>query len=117
MPGGDQTGPMGMGAMTGWGRGACGGAEAQGFGRGGWGRGGGRGRGGGGWGRRNQYWATGMPGWMRGGAWDPPTPLEAEPPAEMKRTWLEQRTSILESELEWIKRRKTELDDARTADE
>jgi len=68
MPGGDGTGPMGMGAMTGRAAGYCAGFGTPGFanpipGRGVWGRG----RGGGGWGRRNWFNATGLPGWMRAG--------------------------------------------------
>lgn len=70
MPGGDKTGPMGMGPMTGRGAGFCAGYNMpgyinRGFG-GGFGRGFGRGMGrGGGRGRRNMYYATGMPGWIR----------------------------------------------------
>jgi len=74
MPGGDGTGPLGMGPMTGRAAGFCAGYSMPGYanpisGRGGfgfgrgWGRGwfgGGRGRGRG-W--RNWYGATGLPGW------------------------------------------------------
>lgn len=73
MPGGDGTGPMGMGPMSGRGAGYCAGYPAPGFmnpvgGRGFCGRGfGGRG---GGRGRRNMFWATGLPGWARAG-WVP----------------------------------------------
>ena len=75
MPGGDRTGPAGFGPMTGRAAGYCAGFGMPGFanpmgGRGFWGRGGGGwGRGGGrGW--RNMYYATGLPGWARGG-WAP----------------------------------------------
>ena len=76
MPGGDGTGPGGMGPMTGRAAGYCAGYPVPGFmnpmqggGYGGWGRGMGRGRGGGGGrGRRNGFYATGMPGWARFGA-------------------------------------------------
>ena len=73
MPGGDRTGPMGMGPMTGRAAGYCAGYGMPGYmnpipgdGYGGWGRGfwGGRGRGRG-W--RNWYRATGLPGWARAG--------------------------------------------------
>lgn len=77
MPGGDRTGPMGAGPMTGRGAGYCAGNDAPGyatpgFGRGFWGRGFGRGGGrgfgrGGGRGWRNGFWATGLPGWIRFG--------------------------------------------------
>lgn len=67
MPGGDGTGPMGMGPMTGRGAGYCAGFAAPGFvtrmfGGGFFGRGRGGGRG---W--RNMFYATGLPGWARAG--------------------------------------------------
>jgi len=70
MPGGDGTGPGGMGPMTGRAAGYCAGYPVPGFmnpipKRGFWG--GGRGRGGGGWGRRNWFHATGLTGWQRAG--------------------------------------------------
>jgi len=71
MPGGDGTGPGGMGPMTGRAAGYCAGYPAPGFmnpvaGRGlaGWGRGGG-------WGHRNWFYATGLTGWQRAGLSDP----------------------------------------------
>lgn len=72
MPGGDRTGPMGMGPMTGRGAGHCAGYAMPGFagrgpGRGIWGGGRGRGRG-----RRNWFYATGVPGWQRA-AWGWPS--------------------------------------------
>jgi hypothetical protein len=69
MPGGDRTGPAGLGPMTGRAAGFCAGYAVPGFmnpvgGRGYWGWG--RGRGGGrGW--RNWFYATGLPGWARVG--------------------------------------------------
>ncbi len=89
MPAGDGTGPRGMGPLTGRGAGYCAGYDAPAYagpmpGRGfGMGRGRGLARGGG-WGRgrgwRHQYYATGMPGWVRYGyapAWGvPPTPAQ-----------------------------------------
>ena len=82
MPRGDRTGPEGFGPMTGRAAGYCSGYDEPGFmdqasGRGELGRGiSGRGipgrgmpsrgvRGGFGRGRRNQYFATGLPGWRR----------------------------------------------------
>jgi hypothetical protein len=93
MPGGDRTGPMGLGPMTGRAAGYCAGfgmpgyanpAPGRGFGMGfgrgrglggrGFGMGFGRGRGlggcgfgGGGRGWRNMFYATGLPGWRRAG--------------------------------------------------
>ncbi|MDD4907594.1 MAG: DUF5320 domain-containing protein [Candidatus Omnitrophica bacterium] len=62
MPGFDGTGPRGQGVMTGGGRGYCvmpAGGTGRGFARGVFGgRGGGRG-----W--RNNFYATGLPGWVR----------------------------------------------------
>ena len=95
MPGGDQTGPMGAGPMTGRGTGMCAGYDVPGhmnpaFGRGlgrGRGRGFGRGSGmGGGRGWRNQYYATGLPGWARGGGYPYPGrfPAAASAPPTMK---------------------------------
>ncbi len=77
MPGGDGTGPAGMGSMTGRGAGYCAGYQAPGFmspipGRGfgrGWGRGMGRGRGMG-WGRGRGWAGFGM-GYPAGGGVSP----------------------------------------------
>lgn len=75
MPGGDKTGPMGAGPMTGWGAGFCAGYGIPGYrnripDRGSWfGVGGGprfgRGFRGGGRGWRHVFYATGLPGWAR----------------------------------------------------
>ena len=70
MPGGDRTGPMGMGSMTGRAAGFCAGYPVPGFMNltGGQSyRGWGRGFRGGGRGWRNWYYATGLPGWARAG--------------------------------------------------
>lgn len=65
MPGGDGTGPAGLGPMTGRAAGYCAGSPAPGYmsggGRGFWGFG----RGGGGRGWRNQFYATGLTGRQR----------------------------------------------------
>ena len=76
MPGGDGTGPNGMGAMTGRGLGFCSGNERPGytfapgagrgrFGNAGQGMYGSYGRGGGRRGNRNMFYATGLPLWAR----------------------------------------------------
>ncbi len=69
MPGGNKTGPAGLGPMTGRGAGYCSGNAAPGYAsnfgqRGGFGAFG-RGFGGGGRGRRNWFYATGLTGWQR----------------------------------------------------
>ena len=64
MPGGDRTGPAGMGPMTGRAAGYCAGYPAQGYAGVAFGGGFGPGRGGG-RGRRNQFYATGLTGWQR----------------------------------------------------
>ena len=115
MPGGDQTGPMGGGPMTGWGRGFCGESEGPRFVRGGYGgqgRGFGRGGGGGGWGRQNRFRATGAPGWMRGAA-VPPAYAGDESMADTELQWLEQRSAALEAEQKQIKVRLGELETER----
>jgi hypothetical protein len=92
MPGGNGTGPQGMGPMSGRAAGYCAGYAGPGFanpvggrgngfgrggGRGGGGRGGG-GRGGGGQGWRHRFYATGLPGWQRA---VPPQVNEGAPPS------------------------------------
>ena len=118
MPGGDGTGPAGMGPMTGRAAGYCAGYGVPGFMNpiaggvyGAWGAGfrGGVGRRGG---RRNWYRATGLPGWARVGmglpAWGgygfPPAPT-TEQESEMLRSQAE----YLEGVLADIRRRIEEL--------
>ncbi len=64
MPGGDRTGPTGMGPMTGRGAGYCSGYPNPGYAGFAFGRGFGAGFGGG-RGRRNRFYATGLTGWQR----------------------------------------------------
>ena len=127
MPAGDGTGPAGMGPMTGRGAGYCAGYEAPGYanpvpGRG-FGMGRGRGRAwGGGWGRgrgwRNQYYATGMPGWARFGyapAWGAPPaaaygPYGAPPTPEQEAEFLKAQAEGLKEQLDAISQRITELE-------
>lgn len=108
MPGGDGTGPLGRGSMSGRAAGTCAGAGMPGSanpapGRGfgiGFGRGpgfGGRG-GGGGRGWRNIFHATGLPGWMR---------------FDEKKA-LKTKVEALQSGLDFIKKR---LEDIKGGDE
>lgn len=140
MPGGDRTGPMGMGPMTGRGAGYCAGYGGPGYvnpiPRGGFGRGWRRGGRGGGWGRgwgggwgggrgwRHGYYATGLPGWVRYGAapaWGGPPPpaygpyaaaaAPTQPPTRQEEAqWLRAQADLLKEELEAISQRITELE-------
>ena len=124
MPGGDRTGPIGMGPMTGRGAGFCAGSGAPGFadpapGRG-FGMGRGRGRiggggafGGGGRGFRRWYYATGLPGWMRFGARPTDFPT-ADRETEKRR--LEALARRLEAELEDLRMQAARLDRADSAE-
>jgi len=112
MPRGDQTGPMGMGPMTGRAAGYCAGFAAPGYVSGGFGQGYGRGVG---WsrgfgadrGRRNRFYATGLPGWMRFGAHAAPYP-KLDPEAEKQA--LRAQEEVLQSDLDFIKKRLAEVE-------
>ncbi|MBN1908636.1 MAG: DUF5320 domain-containing protein [Pirellulales bacterium] len=114
MPGGDRTGPMGQGPMTGRGAGYCAGypvpgtmnGPGRGFGRG-FGRGGGFG-GGRGW--RHRFYATGLTGWQRAAAAVPPVaPAQPVETREEEIALLRQQAEMLGSSLEQIKQRLDEL--------
>lgn len=105
MPWGDRTGPWGLGPMTGRRAGYCAGFPVPGFmNRAWWGAfrrfWGGFGRG---W--RHMYYATGLPGWLRGGWWAAPFPgavpplKEAVPEVEV----LKQQASLLVKHLQAIR--------------
>jgi ribosomal protein L15 len=121
MPRGDGTGPLGMGPMTGRAAGYCAGYDMPGCtnpipGRGtgmGFGRGrgfAGRGFGGGGRGRRNWFYATGLPGWMRFGAYGVPY---QKPDSEVEKAALKNQAEALQAELDLIKKRLSEIEDER----
>lgn len=114
MPGGNGTGPMGMGPMTGRGAGFCAGNAVPGYanpvgGRGffGFGRGRGFGGRGGGRGWRNQFYATGVPGSVRAGY---PVGFPAEPTAEQEQLSLKQEAQYLRDSLDAINKRIEELE-------
>ena len=107
---------MGEGPLTGRRAGFCAGYNLPGYLNqwGGWGRGYGffgRGRGGG-WGRgfrwRHMYYATGLPGWQRGGAYLPP-PFEAEP-TKSDLDILREEAKHLEGALKQIQKRISKLE-------
>ncbi len=117
MPGGDRTGPLGMGPMTGRAAGYCAGYSVPGFanpvpGRG-FGRRGGRG---GGRGYRNWYYATGLAGWQRAAGAYPgyvPGGMDAAPPvytAENQVEMLKNQAEYFRGALEDINRRIEELE-------
>jgi hypothetical protein len=122
MPGGDGTGPMGMGPMTGRATGYCARTSVpsytnsipgRGFGMG-FGHGfGGRGRGGG-WGRRNWSYSTGMPGWARAVTGIPTSgdnpPDSGAPTAEQELDVLKSQAEYFGGALENIKKRIIDLE-------
>jgi len=123
MPGGDGTGPAGLGPMTGRAAGYCAGFGVPGYmnpipGRGFWGWG--RGRGGGrGW--RNWFYATGLTGWQRaamgypawGAGWPAAVPYAAPFAAGMSKQQqldaLKGQAEYLEDALEGIRKRIEEV--------
>lgn len=112
MPGGDKTGPLGMGPLTGRGAGYCRGYGMPGYanrwGAAGWG--GGYGRGGYGRGWRNRWFATGVPGWAWSPSYAAASPVNAtRSSAGSERGWLEEQAAFLRSELAEIDRRISEL--------
>lgn len=96
MPGGDGTGPLGAGPMTGRGMGNCAGAAGPGFGRG-------RGSAGGGRGWRHWFRATGLPGWMRFGGFG--TPFAVTPGADAEKQMLREQAQALQSQIDTINMR------------
>ncbi len=120
MPGGDRTGPAGMGPMTGRAAGYCTGNSVPGYMNPYGGRYGGAGRAfGAGFGRgrgyRNRFYATGLPGWARynmgypawGGAEGYPYPVDIEP--EQEKEMLKSQSEALKKEMEQIKKRLDEI--------
>jgi len=122
MPLGDRTGPMGMGARSGRAAGFCAGFGMPGYanpvpgrafgmgfgrGRGAWGRG----FGGGGRGWRHMFYATGLPGWARFGGYAAPygSPYQKADP-ETEKQALNSQAEALQSELDFIKKRLSEIE-------
>ncbi|MFW5690578.1 MAG: DUF5320 domain-containing protein [Planctomycetota bacterium] len=124
MPGGDGTGPAGLGPMTGRAAGYCAGYPVPGYASGGGGRGFGRGFGGRGGGRgwRNQFYATGLTGWQRGamgwpafGGAMPPVAAYGAPyapamSAEQQLDALKGQAEYFEDALDGIRKRIEELE-------
>jgi len=116
MPGGDRTGPTGMGPMTGRAAGYCAGYATPGYADPGFGRGFGGGRwygGGGGRGWRNMYYATGLPGWARYGGYAAPyvyPGLYAEPDPDVQKQALKNQADALQAQLDLVKKRLSDLE-------
>lgn len=120
MPGGDRTGPMGFGPMTGRAAGYCAGYNVPGYmspvaGRGFWGRG----SWGGGRGWRHWLYATGLPGWARAGAgfpawgaWSSPyaAPVSPPMPPEAEVDALKVQAGYLEQTLQSLRQRIQKLE-------
>ncbi len=115
MPGGNGTGPMGMGSMTGRAAGFCAGFGMPGYAnapaRRGFGAGYGIGRGfrghNAGRGFRHMFQATGLPGWMRFGGYDAPY---QDPDPNFEKQTLKSQVEAMQSELNFIKKRLSEIE-------
>jgi hypothetical protein len=106
MPGGDRTGPRGMGPMTGRGTVYCGGRGMP----GGMNRGLGRGRGRGGRGHRHMFHATGLTGWLRAMMDMATVARTAQAEGDLPQNEVES----LKSQLDEVKKRLAELEAAKT---
>ncbi len=104
MPGGDRTGPIGRGPMTGRAVGYCAGYPEPGYSNPSYGRGLGRG-GGRGFGRG--YWGRGR-GFSWGG-YSPDPYYTPEPTKEEEKTYLEKMVKGLEEEIKAIRERIQEM--------
>ena len=121
MPGGDGTGPMGMGPMTGRAAGFCAGYGVAGYmnpvpgfgrGRGGWGRGGGRGF-------RHRFFAIGLTGRQRAMAGMPPygapyPAVDAPPMRERQLEALKAQAEYFEGALAEIRKQIEEAEARKT---
>ena len=105
MPGGDGTGPQGLGPRTGRAAGYCAQYPVPGYANPipdrFFSRGGGRGR-------RNLYYATGLTGWQRG-AYSYPPPVVQAITKEQEVAELKNEAEYLENELKEIKKRIQEV--------
>jgi hypothetical protein len=115
MPGGDRTGPLGYGPMTGRGAGYCAGYGVPGYMNPAHGRG--RGSGGGGRGWRHMYYATGLPLWARGyaprPAWpgDAGTAFNGELAPERELEVLKTQSDLFQKQIDALNKRIRELEE------
>ncbi len=103
MPGGDQTGPMGAGPMTGRGAGFCPGNRMPGYTQRDFGRGMGGGRG------LGRGWGRGMG--ARFHAWWQNAPVSQPNPVD-EREMLQQEASYLKDQIEQVQTRLNQLGDS-----
>ena len=101
MPRGDRTGPEGAGPMTGRGAGYCGGSQSPGYANPGPWVGGGRGLRGRGRGWRHWFYATGVPGLGRFGAWAP-TQEQEKQSRTARADWLGEQLEAVRARIEAI---------------
>ena len=109
MPGGDKTGPLGLGPRTGRTLGFCSGYSHPGYAFPGFGRGFGRGRG---HGLGRGYWGRGRfwRGYNYPDLYYPPTQgISPQPNKEEEKAYLEEMVKGLEEELKDLRRRLKEL--------
>ncbi len=109
MPGGDRTGPMGMGPMTGRAAGYCAENTVPGSANTPGGRGFGGGRGRGGRGRRNRFHATGLTGWQRAVAGGQAAPTAQPEPDASSEVSKEQELDDLKQQGETMRQRMEQL--------
>jgi len=104
MPGGDRTGPLGRGPMTGRSAGFCAGYQNPGYANPGFGRGLGRG-----WGRGfgRGYWGRGRGFWSR--EYQPDPYYQPSLNKDEEKTYLESMLKSLEEEIKAIRERIQEL--------
>lgn len=101
MPGGDRTGPLGMGPMSGRGAGLCGGVQATGYlNRCGLGRG---------RGFRRMFQMTGEPGWMRYGY---PAAQAAYEASFDEKDFLTRQKEVLQEQLRHLEKKLANCDEA-----
>jgi len=110
MPGGDRTGPAGVGPMTGRRAGYCAGFSTPGYANQVYGWGWGIGRRGGGRGHRNWFYATGLPRWQRHFGWYP-APYGNEPFASGYQYPSQEPGMTKEAEIDALKEQAAYLED------
>lgn len=104
MPGGDGTGPMGRGSMTGRGLGFCAGVAIPALA--GFALGRSRGRG-----RRTTFHATGLTGWQRAAmAAGAATPESASPAVNVGKQTLATEIETMQSQLDAMRKRLAEME-------